>query len=183
MTWSSSVDLPEPETPLRQTAERFGSRNDRRRRLCLVTSEQYDLNEVEDMAELQNRSCKRLLRHAAAIVALGELCLERLRAGGKALNPTGATPISKLVSKPVINVPGCPPIADVMMAVVTHILVLGQIPDLDSQGRPKEVLRSPRTRHLLSPPRTTTPACSSSRLTTRTRARATASTKWAARWE
>ena len=53
-------------------------------------------------------------------------------------NPTGATPIHKLIDKPVINVPGCPPIADVMMGVVTHLLVLGQIPALDSQGRPKE---------------------------------------------
>jgi hydrogenase small subunit len=40
-------------------------------------------------------------------------------------NPTGATPIHKLIDKPVINVPGCPPIADVMMAIVTHLLVLG----------------------------------------------------------
>jgi hydrogenase small subunit len=38
----------------------------------------------------------------------------------------------------VINVPGCPPIGDVMTAVVTHILVLGHPPELDSQGRPKE---------------------------------------------
>ncbi len=52
--------------------------------------------------------------------------------------PPGATPIHKLVNKPVINVPGCPPIADVMMGVVTHLLVLGQIPALDSLGRPKE---------------------------------------------
>ena len=42
------------------------------------------------------------------------------------------------MNKPVINVPGCPPIADVMMAVVTHVLVLGQIPALDNLGRPKE---------------------------------------------
>jgi hydrogenase small subunit len=53
-------------------------------------------------------------------------------------NPTGATPIYKLVDKTVINVPGCPPIADVMMSVVTHLLVLGQTPELDSLGRPKE---------------------------------------------
>jgi hydrogenase small subunit len=74
---------------------------------------------------------------AAAIVAWGSCasngCVQAARP-----NPTGATPISKLVSKPVINVPGCPPIADVMMGVVTHLLVLGEIPALDSQGRPKE---------------------------------------------
>ena len=53
-------------------------------------------------------------------------------------NPTGATPIHKLINKPVINVPGCPPIADVMTGVVTHVLVLGRGPELDSQGRPRE---------------------------------------------
>jgi hydrogenase small subunit len=35
-------------------------------------------------------------------------------------------------------VPGCPPIADVMSAVVTHLLVFGKAPELDGQGRPKE---------------------------------------------
>jgi hydrogenase small subunit len=53
-------------------------------------------------------------------------------------NPTGATPIHKLVDRPVINVPGCPPIADVMTGVVTHVLVLGRGPELDNQGRPRE---------------------------------------------
>ena len=39
--------------------------------------------------------------------------------------PTGATPVHKLISQPVINVPGCPPIADVMTGVVTHVLRSG----------------------------------------------------------
>src|SRR5256885_7254414 len=47
-------------------------------------------------------------------------------------------PYTPLSRSPVINVPGCPPIADVMMSVVTHLLVLGQVPALDSLGRPKE---------------------------------------------
>ena len=74
---------------------------------------------------------------AAAIVAWGSCASNGCVQAAKP-NPTGATPIYKLVNKPVINVPGCPPIADVMMGVVTHLLVLGQIPALDSQGRPKE---------------------------------------------
>ena len=74
---------------------------------------------------------------AAAIVAWGS-CASNGCAPGAKPNPTGATPIHKLVNKPVINVPGCPPIADVMMGVVTHLLVLGQVPALDSQSRPKE---------------------------------------------
>jgi len=76
-------------------------------------------------------------KDAAAIVAWGSCASNGCVQAAKP-NPTGATPIYKLVDKPVINVPGCPPIADVMMAVVTHLLVLGQIPALDSLGRPKE---------------------------------------------
>jgi hydrogenase small subunit len=76
-------------------------------------------------------------KDAAAIVAWGSCASNGCVQAAKP-NPTHATPIHKLVNKPVINVPGCPPIADVMMAVVTHILVLGQIPALDSLGRPKE---------------------------------------------
>jgi len=74
---------------------------------------------------------------AAAVIAWGSCasngCIQKAKP-----NPTGATPIHKLVNKPVINVPGCPPIADVMTGVVTHILVMGHPPELDSQGRPRE---------------------------------------------
>jgi hydrogenase small subunit len=76
-------------------------------------------------------------KDAAVIVAWGSCASNGCVQAAKP-NPTGATPISKLVSQPVINVPGCPPIADVMMAVVTHLLVLGNLPALDSLGRPKE---------------------------------------------
>ena len=38
MTLSSSVDLPEPETPLRQTSRWSGTRKVRPETLCLVTS-------------------------------------------------------------------------------------------------------------------------------------------------
>ena len=76
-------------------------------------------------------------KDAAAVVAWGSCASNGCVQAAKP-NPTGATPIYKLVDKPVINVPGCPPIADVMMGVVTHLLVLGQLPALDSQGRPKE---------------------------------------------
>jgi hydrogenase small subunit len=53
-------------------------------------------------------------------------------------NPTGATPVHKLISgKPVINVPGCPPIAEVMTGVLTYILTFERLPELDRIGRPK----------------------------------------------
>lgn len=53
-------------------------------------------------------------------------------------NPTRATPIHKVITdKPIIKVPGCPPIAEVMTGVVTFILTFDRLPDMDAQGRPK----------------------------------------------
>src|SRR6476661_10902382 len=74
---------------------------------------------------------------AAAIVAWGSCASHGCIQAAKP-NPTMATPIHKLVNKPVINVPGCPPIAEVMTGVVTHLLMFGKAPELDSRGRPKE---------------------------------------------
>lgn len=74
---------------------------------------------------------------AAAIIAWGSCASNGCVQAAKP-NPTGATPIHKIIGKPVINVPGCPPIAEVMTGVVTHVLLFGKIPELDSQGRPKE---------------------------------------------
>jgi hydrogenase small subunit len=74
---------------------------------------------------------------AAAIVAWGS-CASNGCIQAANPNPTGATPVHKLVKQTVIKIPGCPPIADVMTGIVTHILVYGRQPVLDSQGRPKE---------------------------------------------
>ena len=53
-------------------------------------------------------------------------------------NPTGAKPVHKVISgKPVINVQGCPPIANVMTGVVVHLLTFDRIPQLDELNRPK----------------------------------------------
>ena len=55
-------------------------------------------------------------------------------------NPTRATPVHMvpdMPAKPIIKVPGCPPIAEVMTAVITYILTFERFPELDRQGRPK----------------------------------------------
>jgi hydrogenase small subunit len=53
-------------------------------------------------------------------------------------NPTQATPVHKVIkNKPIIKVPGCPPIPEVMTAVVSYILTFERLPELDRQGRPK----------------------------------------------
>ena len=76
-------------------------------------------------------------QHAKAIIAWGTCassgCVQAARP-----NPTKATPIHKLVSHvPVINVPGCPPIAEVMTGVLSYILTYDRLPELDNQLRPK----------------------------------------------
>jgi hydrogenase small subunit len=53
-------------------------------------------------------------------------------------NPTGAVPVHEIVhGKPIINVPGCPPIAEVMTGVLTYVLTFDRLPELDRQLRPK----------------------------------------------
>ncbi|UCD38950.1 MAG: hydrogenase small subunit [Fidelibacterota bacterium] len=53
-------------------------------------------------------------------------------------NPTGATPVHKIIrNKPVVNVPGCPPIAEVMTGVIAHYITFGSLPELDRLKRPR----------------------------------------------
>lgn len=53
-------------------------------------------------------------------------------------NPTQATPVHKMITdKPVIKVPGCPPIAEVMVGVLSYLITFDELPELDSQNRPK----------------------------------------------
>ena len=53
-------------------------------------------------------------------------------------NPTGAVPVSEIVTdKPVINIPGCPPIPEAIAGTVAYIITFGQLPDLDHLNRPK----------------------------------------------
>ena len=52
-------------------------------------------------------------------------------------NPTGAVPVSEIIKdKPVVNVPGCPPIPAVIAGVVAQFLTFGAVPELDVRGRP-----------------------------------------------
>lgn len=74
---------------------------------------------------------------AAAIIAWGSCasngCVQAARP-----NPTEATPIHKVISgKPVIRVPGCPPIAEVMAGVIVHYLAFQRLPELDGLNRPR----------------------------------------------
>ncbi len=90
---------------------------------------------------IAGRSAKQVFDESAAgaeaIIAWGNCassgCIQRARP-----NPTETEPVHKIFSgKPVINVQGCPPIADVMAGVITYILTFDRLPELDNMGRPK----------------------------------------------
>lgn len=75
--------------------------------------------------------------HAKAIIAWGS-CASNGCVQAAHPNPTGAQPVSALLpGRAVVNVPGCPPIAEVMTGVVTYLLTFDKLPELDSAGRPK----------------------------------------------
>ncbi|MBT8069041.1 MAG: hydrogenase small subunit [Gammaproteobacteria bacterium] len=74
---------------------------------------------------------------AAAIVAVGT-CATYGGIPHANPNPTGAVSVKDIIKdKPIINVPGCPPIPVVITGVLAHYLTFGAIPELDHIGRPK----------------------------------------------
>ncbi|WP_238710765.1 hydrogenase small subunit [Oceanipulchritudo coccoides] len=87
------------------------------------------------------KSAQQILEEAAAgakaIVAWGNCaCAGCVQSANP--NPTGARSIKSLIkNKPIVNVQGCPPIAEVMAGTVVHLLAFGRIPQLDALGRPK----------------------------------------------
>jgi len=75
--------------------------------------------------------------NAKAVIAWGSCASNGCVQAAKP-NPTGAKPVRQVISgKPIINVPGCPPIAEVMTGVLTYILTFDALPELDRFGRPK----------------------------------------------
>jgi hydrogenase small subunit len=75
-------------------------------------------------------------KHAAAIVAVGS-CAAFGGIPHANPNPTGAVPVTDIIKdKPIINVPGCPPIPAVITGVLSHYLTFGKIPPLDELNRP-----------------------------------------------
>jgi hydrogenase small subunit len=79
---------------------------------------------------------------AAAVIAVGTCAAF----GGLPMaspNPTGARDIASLMregrvaSRPLVNIPGCPPIPEAIAAVLLHFLVFERFPELDELGRPR----------------------------------------------
>lgn len=79
---------------------------------------------------------KETAEHAAAIISVGTCAAF----GGIPYanpNPTGAAPVMDIIKdKPIVNVPGCPPIPIVITGVLSHYLTFGRLPELDELKRP-----------------------------------------------
>lgn len=83
----------------------------------------------------------KMAENAQAIIAYGSCSSWGGIAAAKP-NPTGAKPVTSYIKNtPVILVPGCPPISEVMTGIIAHIITFGQLPELDHFGRPKAFYR------------------------------------------
>jgi hydrogenase small subunit len=106
----------------------------------LVVTGSVPLNENGIYTTIGGRTAKELLEEAAAdaaaIIAVGA-CAHWGSVQAARPNPTGAVGVSEVVrNKPVVNIAGCPPIADVVTATIVHYLTFGRMPELDQEGRP-----------------------------------------------
>ena len=75
-------------------------------------------------------------KDAAAIFSIGT-CASFGGIQAAAPNPTGAKGVDKVVSQPVINVPGCPPSEANIVGTLMHFILFGTLPALDRYHRPK----------------------------------------------
>lgn len=77
-------------------------------------------------------------KHAKAVIAIGS-CSSWGGIAAAAPNPTGAVPVTEILPEetPIALVPGCPPIAEVILGTILHVHYHGKLPELDKKLRPK----------------------------------------------
>ena len=80
--------------------------------------------------------CREAAEGDAAIFAIGT-CSSFGGVQAAMPNPTQAAPLSKIITKPIINVPGCPPSEKNIVGNVLYFLMFGTLPALDAFNRPK----------------------------------------------
>ena len=79
---------------------------------------------------------KETAEKAAAIISVGT-CSSFGGIQAAAPNPTGAKGVDKVMDKPVINVPGCPPSAKNIVGTILNVILFGELPAVDNFNRPK----------------------------------------------
>lgn len=120
---------------------RLKSMRENKGNYLLVVEGSIPTNDGGIYCTIGGRSAQDILEEAAkdavAVIAFGS-CASNGCAQGSYPNPTGAKPVKEIITdKPVINVPGCPPISEVISGTVVYYLTFGKIPELTPQGRPK----------------------------------------------
>jgi len=108
--------------------------------LLLVTGS-IPLNDDGIYLTIGGRTAKEIIvetaKGAKAVIAVGA-CAHWGSVQAARPNPTGAVGVSEIITdKPVVNIAGCPPIADVVTATIVHYLTFGKVPELDYDGRPR----------------------------------------------
>lgn len=74
---------------------------------------------------------------SAAIIAIGS-CAAWGGVPSSGPNPTGAVGVDSLIkSKPIVNIPGCPPNPYILLGTVLQYAKTGTLPELDDKKRPK----------------------------------------------
>ncbi len=106
----------------------------------LVVNGSIPLNDDGIYCAIAGESAETLLRRCAEnathVLAVGS-CAYYGSVQAARPNPTGAVGVRDVLTHlPVINVPGCPPIGDVITAVIMYILSFGHAPESDAEGRP-----------------------------------------------
>lgn len=139
-----SLDYMEPLQAAsgRQAEEaRRKSQADNKGRYLVVVEGSIPVGDGGVYTTVGGASAQSLLQECAkdclAVIAYGS-CATNTCINGAYPNPTGARPVKDIVKdKPVLNVPGCPPIAEVISGVIVHYLTFGKLPELAKDGRPK----------------------------------------------
>jgi hydrogenase small subunit len=113
---------------------------DNRGQYLLIVTGSVPLKDGGIYVTIGGRTAKEILEEAAqgaaAVIAVGA-CAHWGSVQAARPNPTGAVGVDRIVrDKPVVNIAGCPPIADVITATIVHYLTFGRLPALDYDRRP-----------------------------------------------
>jgi hydrogenase small subunit len=105
--------------------------------LVLVDGSVPMLEYCSTVAGISNKAMlKEASANAAAIINIGTCSAY----GGIPVakpNPTKAVAVGDIIKdKPIVNVPGCPPMPLAITGVIAQYLTLGKLPELDHLGRP-----------------------------------------------
>ncbi|WP_121020711.1 hydrogenase small subunit [Helicobacter vulpis] len=81
------------------------------------------------------QECIHAAKHAKAIFAIGT-CSSFGGVQAAYPNPSNAQALSKIISQPIINVPGCPPSEKNIVGNILYFLMFDALPRLDAFNRP-----------------------------------------------